>query len=103
MNGPTIRERADGSARRTCRPPRSTERGTITWVIASLERASPKAGSLAGKKLIGAAPDLKSSRHGQVRRPVRPRNGDPGCFRKQGGKSELFSQSAVFCPSPAAG
>src|SRR5271168_1902509 len=52
MNGPTMRERADGSARCTWKPPRSTERGTITWAMASAARASPKAGSLAGKKLM---------------------------------------------------
>src|SRR5271169_1111432 len=52
MNGPTMRERADGSARCTLKPPRSTERGTITCAMTSLERASPKAGSLAGKKLM---------------------------------------------------
>src|SRR5437764_1044939 len=47
-----MRERADGKARRTCRPPRSIERGTMICAIASLDRASPKTGSLAGKKLI---------------------------------------------------
>src|SRR5271167_2632774 len=52
MNGPTMRERADGSARCTWKPPRSTERGTMTWAMASTARASPKAGSLAGKKLM---------------------------------------------------
>src|SRR5271155_2992495 len=51
MNGPTMRERADGSARCTWKPPRSTVRGTISCSMASLACASPKAGSLAGKKL----------------------------------------------------
>jgi hypothetical protein len=35
MNGPTMRVRADGKARRTAKSPRSTVRGTITWAMAS--------------------------------------------------------------------
>src|SRR3974390_2762449 len=54
MNGPTMRERAEGSARRTCKPPRSTVRGTTMCAIASLDGASPNVGSLAGKKLIAS-------------------------------------------------
>src|ERR1700746_523337 len=54
MNGPTMRERAEGSARRTCNPPRSTVRGTTMCAIASLDGASPNVGSLAGKKLIAS-------------------------------------------------
>src|SRR5579862_1326856 len=52
MNGPTMRERAEGRARCTWKPPRSTERGTITCSMTSLARASPGAGSLPGKKLM---------------------------------------------------
>src|SRR5215216_2463168 len=54
MNGPTIRRCACGSARRTVNPPISAVRGTITTSIASQAGASPAAGSLAGKKLIGS-------------------------------------------------
>src|SRR4249920_2602110 len=64
MNGPTMRERADGKARRTCRPPRSTERGTMICAMASLDRASPKTGSLAGKKLIFSTFQLYRSADG---------------------------------------
>src|SRR5580700_1631079 len=55
MNGPTMRERPDGSARCTWKPPRSTERGTMTCSMASLDCASPRLGSLPGKKLMGLA------------------------------------------------
>src|SRR5690348_12840802 len=58
MNGPTMRERADGSARRTCNPPRSTVRGTTICAIASLEGSSPNVGSLAGKKLMARPPSV---------------------------------------------
>src|SRR5262245_444678 len=54
MNGPTMRRRACGSARRTVKPPMSAVRGTITRSIASQLGASPAAGSCAGKKLIGS-------------------------------------------------
>ena len=47
-----MRVRADGSARRTAKSPRSTVRGTITWAMASQAYASPAAGSLPGKKLM---------------------------------------------------
>ena len=46
---PDHARRPDGSARRTGKPPRSTERGTITCSMASLECASPRLGSLPGK------------------------------------------------------
>src|ERR1700728_3530615 len=52
MNGPTVRERADGSARWTWKSPRSTVRGTITCSMASAACASPRSGSLPGKKLM---------------------------------------------------
>ena len=52
MNGPTKRGCAEGNARCTRKSPRSIERGTITCSIASLARASPRAGSLPGKKLM---------------------------------------------------
>src|SRR5215831_18141988 len=51
MNGPTMRDCADGNARRT---PRSTVRGTITRAMASHASASPAAGSLPRKKLMFA-------------------------------------------------
>src|SRR5216683_2356786 len=44
MNGPTMRRRVEGSARRTVKPPRSAVRGTITSAIASQEGASPGSG-----------------------------------------------------------
>src|SRR5262245_41884575 len=53
MKGPTMRRFTWGRARRTAKWPTSTLRGTITRSIASAARASPGAGSLAGKKLIG--------------------------------------------------
>src|SRR5450432_578921 len=50
---PTMRERAEGSARRTENPsPRSTVRGTTTCAIASQLKESPASGSLPGKKLM---------------------------------------------------
>src|SRR5262249_47726254 len=52
MNGPTMRRCADGSARRTEKPPRSLVRGTITRSIASQAWASPGTGALPGKKLM---------------------------------------------------
>src|SRR5215470_14717377 len=52
MKGPTMRRRADGNARRTVSPPRSTVRGTIAMSMASQLNASPRIGSLAGKKLM---------------------------------------------------
>src|SRR4029077_2215618 len=57
MNGPTMRERPDGSARCTWKPPRSTVRGTITCSTASLDGASPRLGSLPGKKLMTLSDD----------------------------------------------
>src|SRR5262245_60191275 len=54
MNGPTMRDCADGSARRTAKSPRSTVRGTITRAMASHAKASPAAGSLPRKKLMFA-------------------------------------------------
>src|SRR5215813_14711124 len=56
MNGPTMRRCADGSARRTEKPPRSLVRGTITRSIASHAWASPGRGSLPGKKLMVESP-----------------------------------------------
>src|SRR5262245_33227232 len=54
MNGPTMRRRACGSARRTVKSPTSAVRGTITRSMASQAGALPAAGSCAGKKLIGS-------------------------------------------------
>src|SRR5215471_11883417 len=56
MNGPTMRDCADGRARCTCRPPRSTERGTTIWAMLSLAAALPGSGSFAGKKLMTGRP-----------------------------------------------
>src|SRR5262245_8858703 len=56
MNGPTMRRLTWGSARRTAKWPTSTLRGTITRSMASAARASPGAGSLAGKKLMTISP-----------------------------------------------
>src|SRR5262245_42437773 len=52
MNGPTICLCADGSARRTSKPPRSRARGTITCSTASQEWRSPGTGSLSVSQLI---------------------------------------------------
>ena len=52
INGPTMRRRACGSARRTEKSPRSTLRGTMMSSMASQAGASPGAGSLPGKKLM---------------------------------------------------
>ena len=53
MNGPTICRRADGSARRTSKPPRSRARGTITVSIALVSSASSSHfGSIAACQLI---------------------------------------------------
>src|SRR5262245_37289745 len=56
MKGPTMRRLTWGSARRTAKWPTSTLRGTITRSMASAARASPGAGSLAGKKLMTISP-----------------------------------------------
>src|SRR5262245_43445272 len=56
MKGPTMRRLTWGSARRTAKWPTSTLRGTITRSMASAARASPGAGSLAGKKLRTVSP-----------------------------------------------
>src|ERR1051326_4453291 len=63
MNGPTMRRRAEGSARRTVSPPRSTVRGTIAMSIASQLNASPRTGSLAGKKLMADSWAVLRVRH----------------------------------------
>src|SRR6476646_3838559 len=73
MNGPTMRDCADGNARRTARSPRSTVRGTITRAMASHAMVSPAAGSLPRKKLMFAplllapAPGLASDRLERLR------------------------------------
>src|SRR5262252_7256810 len=54
MKGPTMRERAEGSARCTVKSPRSTERGTITCAMASAWSALPASGSWPRKKLMGS-------------------------------------------------
>src|SRR5690349_19912612 len=56
MNGPTSRRFAEGSARRTSKPPMSCARGTIIVSMASQAKASPGTGSGPGKKLIDAHP-----------------------------------------------
>src|SRR5262245_57318152 len=69
MNGPTMRDCADGSARRTAKSPRSTVRGTMTRSIAAQASASPAAGSLPRKKLMFAPLSLPPPSQGLERLP----------------------------------
>src|ERR1700694_1333379 len=57
MKGPTMRLRAEGSARRTLKPsPRSAVRGPTTLARGSHRNLSPGAGSWPGKKLMDDLP-----------------------------------------------
>src|SRR5579883_309711 len=60
MKGPTICRRAEGSALRTLKPPRSRTRGTMTISRALQERRSPKTGSSEGSQLMKALQNVRA-------------------------------------------